>query len=487
MPGSVFFPLLAVHISDGVLAPGWVAGGFVLTALLALLGAWRIRDEEIPRVALLTAAFFVASLIHVPVGPTSVHLLLTGLVGVVLGRRAALAVPVGLFLQAVLLHHGGYTSLGVNSCIMVLPALLAWWLFGLVRPLPWGRRAWFRSGLVAASALVWGLSVVFSVALLVTNWDAGPGRLDFGPAAQAALHPLALAAGLAAALLVAWAERRLGNAPEFAVGLLVGEVAVLATALLNFVALGWGAEANYQTVALAVLVAHLPLAVVEGLVLGSTVGFLARVRPDLLGRPAAPAAAPEAPPEGRAKVPVKALGCLLAVAGGLLVPARAARAHALEADWDPLPGHKVRITSWYSARPRSFPAQGARVRVFGPENHRPVAEGQTDDKGVFVFHYEKQEPLTVEVYQEGHLKTLRLFEGGTAGTVADSPGQDGAGPAGRQTVPPTLPAGRHEESVLRDVLIGVGFLLALAAFVLSVRNGRRLRALARGPGRPHAE
>ena len=49
--------------------------------LLALFAAWRIREDEIPRVALVTAAFFVASLIHVRVGPTSVHLLLNGLVG----------------------------------------------------------------------------------------------------------------------------------------------------------------------------------------------------------------------------------------------------------------------------------------------------------------------------------------------------------------------------------------------------------------------
>src|SRR5205085_10423419 len=122
-------PLWAVHISDGVLTGPWCVGGFLVAALLAVLGAERIRDEEIPRVALLTAAFFVASLIHLPVGPTSAHLLLNGLVGVVLGRRAGLAIPVGLFLQAALIGHGGFSTLGINACVMTLPALLAWWLF----------------------------------------------------------------------------------------------------------------------------------------------------------------------------------------------------------------------------------------------------------------------------------------------------------------------------------------------------------------------
>src|SRR5947199_215468 len=121
----------AVHISDGILAPDWWGGGFLVAGLFAVLGARRVRDEEIPRIALLTAAFFVASLIHVRLGPTSVHLLLNGLVGVVLGRRAALAIPVGLALQAALLGHGGFTALGVNACVLTLPALLAGALFAL--------------------------------------------------------------------------------------------------------------------------------------------------------------------------------------------------------------------------------------------------------------------------------------------------------------------------------------------------------------------
>src|SRR5262249_59126634 len=90
--------LFAVHISDGILAPSWWLAGFGLTLLLAMVGAWRIRDEEIPRIALLTSAFFVASLIHVRVGPTSAHLLLNGLMGVVLGWRAAPGLPVARFL-----------------------------------------------------------------------------------------------------------------------------------------------------------------------------------------------------------------------------------------------------------------------------------------------------------------------------------------------------------------------------------------------------
>src|SRR5580704_930047 len=114
-------PLFAVHISDGILQSTWLVGGFLVAGLFAVVGSWRIRDEEIPRIALLTAAFFVASSIHIRVGPTSCHLLFNGLVGVLLGRRAALAIPIGLAMQYFLRTHGGFYTLGINTCILLLP------------------------------------------------------------------------------------------------------------------------------------------------------------------------------------------------------------------------------------------------------------------------------------------------------------------------------------------------------------------------------
>jgi cobalt/nickel transport system permease protein len=277
LPGGLW----AVHISDGVLADPWWIGGFALAGLLALFGAWRIRDEEIPQTALMTAAFFVASLIPVPTFVGShVHLLLTGLVGVVLGRRAALAIPVGLFLQAALFGHGGLTALGVNSCVMALPAIFAWQLFGLFQRLPWLCRPWFRGVLVGISSLTWTLGVIYSAALLVAG---GFGHLSVP------FHLAAVTCAVALSALAAWGERRLENAPEFPLGLLVGEAAVLATVLLQCLVLRWGAQPlpgsqeAWAVVALVTFVAHLPVAVVEGVVLGFTVGFLARVKPELLG------------------------------------------------------------------------------------------------------------------------------------------------------------------------------------------------------------
>jgi cobalt/nickel transport system permease protein len=289
-------PLWAVHISDGVLAPEWWVGGLVVAAVLAAVGAWRIRDEEIPRVALLSAAFFVASSLHIPVGPTSVHLLLNGLVGVLLGWRAGLAIPVGLLLQSLLLRHGGLYALGVNSCVLTLPALGAWGAFRVLQELPWLRRPWFRSALVGLCALVWILSLVYSVTLLFTNSLRQPAGLDTGWADFLTFHPATLACALLATAGVVVAERRLENAPEFVLGLLIGELAVLATIALNALALLLGGEADFRTPVLVSVVLHLPLAVVEGVVVGFAVGFLARVKPEMLGLPAVrdfPPAAPE--------------------------------------------------------------------------------------------------------------------------------------------------------------------------------------------------
>src|SRR4051812_19982301 len=114
----------AVHLSDGVLGWPWLVGGFAVAGVLALIACRRMTEDDVPRVALLSAAFFVASSIHVRIGPTSVHLLLTGLVGVVLGVRAPLAILVGITLQALLIPHGGLTTIGVNTCVEAIPALL---------------------------------------------------------------------------------------------------------------------------------------------------------------------------------------------------------------------------------------------------------------------------------------------------------------------------------------------------------------------------
>lgn len=395
MPVSLGF-LWAIHISDGVLSAPWLAGGFLLSGLLALLASYRVCDEEIPRIAVLSAAFFVASLLHLPLGPTSVHLLLNGLVGVVLGRRAPLAILIGLGLQAVLLGHGGFTTVGVNACVLILPALLAAALFAGLRRLPWFGR----------------------------NPD-----------------------------ILTWL-----------CGFLLGAISVLATLILQAVVLLWGGAEDWHQIVWLVFYAHLPLVAVEGVVLGFTVNFLARVKPEMLGLSGDALRKWHPPTEGT---------LLLAVIT-LFPSTSAAQAHHACADYTLRPDRQVQIDGWFD--PGDTPMKGAQVQVFRPEQ-RLLVEGRMDDNGTFVFRFAEAEPLEVIVNAgAGHRTSFviprqKLADSAAGAAEADSSlqaGETSASPARREH-------GEPWRERLKDALVGVSFLLSFAAFLLSWRTSRKLR------------
>ncbi|WP_265583479.1 cobalt transporter CbiM [Synechocystis salina] len=137
-----------MHIPDGLLPPQMVAGGYAVTGLATWYCLRQINHqghtlENIPKASLLTAAFFVASSLYIPLPPVSVHLVLNGLLGVILGYFALPAILIGLFFQALMVGHGGLTTLGINGVLMGLPALAAYYIFqlryGLEKflPKPW--------------------------------------------------------------------------------------------------------------------------------------------------------------------------------------------------------------------------------------------------------------------------------------------------------------------------------------------------------------
>lgn len=125
-----------MHIPDGIVPAQVCIAGYGLTGLLTWYSLRQINKQgdpsaSVPKAALLTAAFFVASSIYIPIPPSSIHLLLNGLLGVVLGYFAFPAILIGLFFQALIVGHGGLTTLGVNAAMMGLPALLAYHIFRL--------------------------------------------------------------------------------------------------------------------------------------------------------------------------------------------------------------------------------------------------------------------------------------------------------------------------------------------------------------------
>ncbi len=196
-----------MHISEGILSLPILAGGGVTAVIGTAIGLKRIDNDHIMETALLSSAFFVASLIHIPLGPGSVHLVLNGLVGILLGWASVPAIATALFLQALLFGFGGLTVLGVNIVIMAAPAVAVSFLFGsMVRK---------------------------------------PGKSQLLGA---------FLAGLGAILL---------------------STLLLALALV-------GTDSSFLTTAKLLLVAQLPLMLLEGLITLFVVSFLAKVQPDLL-------------------------------------------------------------------------------------------------------------------------------------------------------------------------------------------------------------
>jgi cobalt/nickel transport system permease protein len=201
-----------MHICDGVLSWQVLAGGAAIATVGVTLGLRRLDDDDIPKVGVMTAAIFVASLIHVPIGPTSMHLTLIGLSGVLLGWAVFPAALVALFLQVVLFGHGGLTTLGVNVVNFAVPALVCHYLFGHLLPgsarsSRWNSVAGFAAGAIAI--------LLASVLLGCEFWLTGREYLSTGLAAMAAQLPLVVVEGLlAATVLVSLSRVRPGILPS---------------------------------------------------------------------------------------------------------------------------------------------------------------------------------------------------------------------------------------------------------------------------------
>jgi cobalt/nickel transport system permease protein len=96
-----------VHISDGVLDPWLWESGWVITIVILVYALSKMKTEDVPRLSVITAAVFVASLIHISIGPTSVHFILNGFAGVMLGILAFPCIFVALVLQCYLIFKTG--------------------------------------------------------------------------------------------------------------------------------------------------------------------------------------------------------------------------------------------------------------------------------------------------------------------------------------------------------------------------------------------
>ncbi len=200
-----------MHLVDGIVSTPLVVSSAVIAAGAVAIGLKRVDPDDVPKIALLSAAFFVASVIRVPIGPGAAHLMLTGLLGLILGPMIFPAVLAGLLLQTLMFGFGGISVLGLNLLNIALPGFLAFLMFSpLLHRCP------------SSQVIIWGA--------------------------------------------------------------IAGAFAVVGSSLMVAGSLALSGQ-GFWTVAKLIVLANLPVAVVEGLVVGAALSFLFKLKPGLFPQP----------------------------------------------------------------------------------------------------------------------------------------------------------------------------------------------------------
>ncbi len=122
-----------MHIPDGLMDPtvaaiGWIEFAVALSAAV-LFSSRRLKDKDLPRIAMFSAGIFVAQIINFPVGGgTTGHLIGGALFAILVGpAQAMMGMSIVLVIQALLFGDGGVTVLGLNGINMAVIAPLSGW------------------------------------------------------------------------------------------------------------------------------------------------------------------------------------------------------------------------------------------------------------------------------------------------------------------------------------------------------------------------
>ena len=196
-----------MHISEGILSGSVLISGWIGTTAGIAYGLKKTESEKIVRTALISSAFFLASLVNVRIGPSSTHLTLLAPMGLILGYSVFPAVFVALLLQALLFHFGGLLVLGANTFIMGISALSVYILFGKVIRESDKKFLTFTISFIAGALAV--MLGAFLVGLFLGLTDG-----NFLTAAKiiiVAHVPLALIEGIVTGFLISWLKK---SSPE---------------------------------------------------------------------------------------------------------------------------------------------------------------------------------------------------------------------------------------------------------------------------------
>ncbi len=197
-----------MHISEGILSGSVLIAGWAGSITGISYGLKKTEPAKIIRTALISSAFFLASLVNIRIGPSSTHLSLLAPMGLILGHSVFPAVFVALLLQALLFHFGGLLVLGANTFIMASSALAGYIIFGRAIREGTGKiRVMTFSFMAGAFSVIMGACMAGVMMWLSDSNFAGAVKLLL-----AAHVPLALIEGAVTSFLVMWLKK---SAPEF--------------------------------------------------------------------------------------------------------------------------------------------------------------------------------------------------------------------------------------------------------------------------------
>ncbi len=199
-----------MHISDGILSLPVLGCGIITTIGGISIGLRKLDYEKIPEAAIFASTFFVISLIHFPIGLTSVHLVLNGLIGLLFGLSSFPIIFIGLLLQTLLFGHGGLLALGVNTMNIAIPSICVHYIFKF----------------------------------LITKIKE--------------------------------------NKILFLIGFGAGSISFMLSIVMTFFSLYFSAPEKFQLTSLLVVITHLPLLILEGVIVGIAIVYLKKMKPEIL-------------------------------------------------------------------------------------------------------------------------------------------------------------------------------------------------------------
>ncbi len=245
-----------LHVPDGVLPVWLIALGWALAAAGVFVSVKMVGHQEqrrgIPLIGAVAALMLIG--MSTEIVPIAYHVNLTVAAGILLGPW--LSAPVALIVVTMLslAGHGGVTVIGLNAGIIAAEMVLGAMLFSLLRRAIGTRRLGLAAGIATVVTLALSTALVVGVVALAGPLAAEREAGAFDPETLRFENPFG--GGIIGNDLIRPDEPADADAPA-------GETRIGRFALLAFGlgSIGW---------------------IIEALVTGAMIGFVARVRPWLL-------------------------------------------------------------------------------------------------------------------------------------------------------------------------------------------------------------